>query len=290
MSGNLRYLGGVFRGSHAVAAGAMTTAQLRAMPVFRVLQGVYADTSQTRDHLLKCQAAAVLMPERAALGGWSAAALLGAPQPGYGEPVTVLVPEDAQWKGPRGVRVRRVSLPAADVVRRDDGQHHTTPSRTAWDLAALETTPTAVGVLDAMLRSGTITEDDLQRLLLGGTGRWGVVKVRRAFGLVDRRAMSPPESWLRVACILAGLPAPVPQFRVCDGDRFLGEGDLVWPEHKLVVEYEGEYHFDGVQIVKDDARYAAMIAAGWRVIRVAAHDLRSMDDLVRRIAAALALA
>lgn len=268
----------------------MTTAQLRRMPVFRVLQGVYADASQTRDHLLRCQAAAVLMPDGAVLGGWSAAALMGAPQPGYGEPVTVLVPDDVQWRGPRGVRVRRVSLPPADVVRREDGQHHTTPARTAWDLAALETTATAVGVLDAMLRADTLTEADLQRLLLAGFGRWGVAKVRRAFGLVDRRAMSPPESWVRVACHLAGLPPPVPQFSVCDGDRFIGDGDLVWPEHKLVVEYEGEYHFDGVQIVKDDARYAAMMAAGWRVIRVSALDLRSMDDLVRRIAAALTAA
>ena len=56
----------------------------------------------------------------------------------------------------------------------------------------------------------------------------------------------------------------------------------------MVVEYEGAYHFDGVQIVKDDARYERLIAAGWRVIRVSAADLRDLEVLVQRIADALA--
>jgi hypothetical protein len=101
--------------------------------------------------------------------------------------------------------------------------------------------------------------------------------------------MSPPESWVRVACVRSGLPAPVPQYAVeHDGVR-LGEVDLAWPEQKVIVEYEGEYHFDGVQIVKDDRRYARFEAAGWTVIRLSSADVRRMDDVVRRIAVALGL-
>jgi very-short-patch-repair endonuclease len=66
--------------------------------------------------------------------------------------------------------------------------------------------------------------------------------------------------------------------------------DLSWPEKKVIVEYEGAYHFDGVQIVRDDVRIARLVAAGWRVIRVAAHDLRDMDGVVRRIAQELGAA
>ena len=71
---------------------------------------------------------------------------------------------------------------------------------------------------------------------------------------------------------------------------FLGVVDLAWPEARVVVEYEGAYHFDGLQIVKDDARYAALTAAGWHVIRVLAADLRDLDSLVSRIASALEVA
>jgi len=58
----------------------------------------------------------------------------------------------------------------------------------------------------------------------------------------------------------------------------------------VIVEYEGAYHFDGVQIARDDVRIARLVAAGWTVIRVAAHDLRDMDGVVRRIAWAIGVA
>ena len=278
---------GVFVGAHAIAEGFLTARRLREGPFVRVLHGVYADASQPRDHLLRCRAAAALMPGGAVLGGRSAASVLGAPQPGYSAPVTVMLPDGVQWTGPSGVRTRRAQLPTADVVRRADGLHHTTAVRTAWDVAATESTATAVGVLDAMLRADDVTEADLRTLLTDGVGRWGVTRARRALGLCDRRSQSPPESWVRVACALAGLPAPVPQLEIYSAGVWLGQVDLAWPEHRVVVEYEGEYHFDGVQIAKDDHRYDRLIAAGWTVIRLAAHDLRDMDDVVRRIAAAL---
>nr|WP_246406213.1 DUF559 domain-containing protein [Modestobacter versicolor] len=99
--------------------------------------------------------------------------------------------------------------------------------------------------------------------------------------------MSPPESRVRVACHLAGLPHPVPQYAVHDDGRFLGQVDLAWPEAKLVVEYEGAHHFEGLQIVRDDERYARLTTAGWRVIRLGSADLRDLDAVVVRIREAL---
>jgi hypothetical protein len=111
--------------------------------------------------------------------------------------------------------------------------------------------------------------------------------VRRALDLVDVRSESPPESWVRVACALGGLPAPVPQFDVVDDGTWLARVDLAWPEARVVVEYEGEHHFDGLQIARDDVRLGRLVAAGWTVVRLSAADLRSMDDVVRRIGEAL---
>ena len=282
-----RSLHGVFIGAHAVAEGALTDRQLREGPYVRVLRGVYADPSLPRNHLLRCRAAALLMPAGAALGARSAAAVLGAPAPGYFDPVTVVLPIGEQWRGPAGVRVHRATLPREDVTGDDDGLRHTTPLRTAWDVAALERTATAVGVLDAMVRAGSFDVAQLRALLVDGRGRWRCRRVRQAFDLVDGRSESPPESWVRVACVLGGLPAPVPQFDVTADGEWLARVDLAWPDARLIVEYEGEYHFDGLQLVRDDVRLGRLVAAGWRVIRLAAHDLRDMDAVVARIAAEL---
>lgn len=283
-------LRGAFVGAHAVAEGALTRRQLHEGPYVRVLHGVYADPSLPRDHLLSCRAAALLIPARAALDGRSAATVMGAPAAPYGEPVTVLVPPGVQWRGPRGVRAHRAELEDVDVLVDDDWLvPHTTALRTAWDVGALEGTATAVGILDALVHVGLLDAAQLGPLLHAGAGRWGSRKVRRAFELVDGRSESPPESWVRVACAFGGLPAPVPQYDVVHEGTWLGRVDLAWPEARLIVEYEGAYHFEGIQIRTDDERYRRLVAAGWRVVRLSAADLRDMDAVLQRIRTALAL-
>nr|WP_239521121.1 DUF559 domain-containing protein [Blastococcus saxobsidens] len=282
-------LHGVFVGAHAVSEGVLSRAQLNNGPYLRVLHGVYADPSQPRDHMLKTRAASLLMPPVAAFGGRTAAALLGGPSPSFTDPVVVVVPHGTKWRGPRGVRVHTAGLSPADVVV-DGDLRFTVAARTAWDVAAHESVGNAVGVLDDMVRRGLVTPEALLRLVLDRGGAWGSRRVRRAFQLVDGRAESPPESWVRVACVLGGLPAPVPQYEVVHDGAWLGRVDLAWPEQRVIVEYEGAYHFDGVQLARDDARYERLLRAGWRVIRVAAHDLRDMDSLMARIGSALAAA
>ncbi len=280
-----RSLHGVFIASHAIAEGVITRKQVRGLRYQRVVQGVYADPSLRLDHQLRCQGVTLLLPEGTAIGGHSAAAWHGAPFAGPSDPVTVLRTADVRWAGPRGVKVHRTDLRPSDVVVIGDIPV-TTAARTAWDVAALEPLGTAVAALDAMVRTGSVTTDQLTAMAERGTGRWGVAKVRRAVPLVDPRAESAPESRVRVALVLAGL-TPVPQFEVFDGTALLARVDLGFPEARVAVEYEGAYHFDGAQIARDDARYARLRAAGWRIIRLAAHDLRDLDGVVARVRAAL---
>jgi hypothetical protein len=279
-----QHLTGVFLGSHAIAEGRLSRAQLRSLGYRRLVQGVYADPALELDHRLRCRGVALLLPRGAAVGGHSAAAWHGAPFAGPHDPVTVLRPSDVEWKGPRGVRVHRTEL-RPDEVMVVDGVPITSGRRTAWDVAALEPLGTAVAALDAMVRARSVTLTELTEMADRGAGRWGVTKVRRAVPLVDPRAESAPESRVRVALVLAGF-CPVPQFEVVVGGR-CRRLDLGWPEAKLALEYEGAHHFEGPQIVLDDERYAGLVAAGWRIIRVSASDLRDLDGVVVRVRAAL---
>lgn len=160
--------------------------------------------------------------------------------------------------------------------------------RTAWDLAALEPLPTAVAALDAMLRAGHVTAEQLVALVEQRAGCFAVSRMRMVVPLLDPRAESAPESRARVALVLAGL-SPVPQHEVRVDGCFVARVDLAWPEEKVAVEYEGAYHFDGVQIVRDDARIARLEAAGWIVIRLSAVDLRNLEAVVQRVTSALAV-
>lgn len=283
---SIRHLAGVFIGSHAVAEGVITRKQLRERGFRRLVQGVYADPGLPFDHRLFCRGVALLLPKGAVIGGHSAAAWHGAPFAAPHDPVTVLRPAQVQWRGPRGTRVHQTPFAISEVEERD-AVPVTSAVRTAWDVASMESVGTAVAALDAMVRAGSVDLPTLREMVDAGGGRWGVTKVRRAVPLVDPRAESAPESRVRVACLLAGL-SPVPQYEVRVGGALVGRVDLAFPEERLAIEYEGAYHFEDGQIVRDDARIARLIAAGWRVIRLSAADLRDLVLVVERIRSELA--
>jgi Protein of unknown function (DUF559) len=281
---------GVFIGSHAVAEGWLAAKQLKLYR--RLLHNVYADPSLVDDHQLRARAAGLVMPATAAIGGRSAAAWWGAPFSSVTDPVVVVAPRGCPWDGPRGVRVHKTELAPQDVVTLDDGLRITSSRRTAWDVATLEPLLTAVALLDGMLRDGGmrdggLTQEKFAAEVMSRRGQWRSNRAARVLPLLDGRAMSPPESKVRVVCHLNDLLHPVPQYEVYEDGVFLGQVDLAWPEAKLIVEYEGEYHFDELQIRRDDARYARLVAAGWRVIRLSSADLRDLDAVVARIRRAL---
>jgi Protein of unknown function (DUF559) len=287
---SLQSLRGVFLGSHAVAEGMVTRAQLQSGLYRRLLQNVYADPALPADHRLYARGATLVMPPDAVLGGRSAAAWFDAPFAAPLDPVLVVVPPDSSWRGPRGIRVHRTELRPSDVIVLDDAKEAvrlTTPLRTAWEIGTLESTAAAVALLDAMAHKGHVDEGSLLRIAHEARGKWGARRFGKVAPLVDGRSASRPESLVRVACARAGLPPPVPQFEVVVGGEILGRVDLAWPEARLIVEYEGAYHFDELQIRRDDHRYERMVAAGWRVIRLSSADLRNLDDVVARIRTAL---
>lgn len=116
--------------------------------------------------------------------------------------------------------------------------------------------------------------------------RWrpGARQLTQVLALLDGRARSLPESYVRLYLQAAGLPTGVPNGPVMLGDDRLATGDLVLEEYRLVLEYEGRQHAeDAYQFGVDIERYRRLRRAGWDYLQVVAADLRRPRVLVERV-------
>ena len=95
----------------------------------------------------------------------------------------------------------------------------------------------------------------------------------RTLALADDRAESPQETRARVRIRQAGFPPPVPQYRVTAHGRFVARVDLAWPDARVAVEYDGEWHAGADQLRLDRARLNKLVDAGWLVLHLTSVDL-----------------
>jgi very-short-patch-repair endonuclease len=277
----------VFRASEVLAAGLLTRGQLRTTAYRRLRQDVYAAAHLPVTHRLRVRAVALVAPPAGAFGGLTAAVLWGARDlAGPDDPVEVVVPTGVRWHPGPGVTVRSASL-AGDVVT--DGElRWTGRTRTALDLVRRGTVDDAVVLLDRLVQAGVADLDEVRAAAAALPRCRGSRQARTAAALSDGLAESPQETRLRLLVLRSGLPRPVAQYRVTAGGRFVARVDFGYPEQRLALEYDGAWHADSVQFARDRQRLNRLLAAGWRVLFVTAQDLHRPDQLVVRIAAALA--
>ena len=109
---------------------------------------------------------------------------------------------------------------------------------------------------------------------------------RRALSLVREDSWSPRESATRVLLVTSGLPEPELNSDIFDDQGyFLGCLDMVFPQYKVAVEYQGRQHASTYS--SDIERIEALRAAGWDVIQVTSTLLSRPTVLVKRVATAL---
>ncbi|RYP87698.1 hypothetical protein EKO23_04685 [Nocardioides guangzhouensis] len=139
-----------------------------------------------------------------------------------------------------GVRSGERHFDEGDIVE-IAGLRVTTAVRTAWDLGRLQPRYRAMGGLDAMLRLGEFSKDELLAGIERFRGQRGVVQLRDLAPRVDPRAESLPESMLRLHWEeQPGLGRPVPQLPVFDDggiERY--RLDLADPIRRVAAEYDG---------------------------------------------------
>ncbi|SDS26342.1 hypothetical protein [Microterricola viridarii] len=128
---------------------------------------------------------------------------------------------------------------------------------------------------------------DIERSVRAVGGRRGHAHVRAAYPQLRARVESPRETRLRRAVVAAGLPEPEVNVWILDRQgRPIALGDLVYPEYKVLLEYDGEQHRQlDAQYARDVQRLNDIAAEDWRHIRQNKH--MSLAEAVERTRQAL---
>lgn len=123
-----------------------------------------------------------------------------------------------------------------------------------------------LAVLDDVSRRLAMTPDRLAAVHDLLRGRPGAAQVHELFPLVDARAESPAESYVRLSCIDHGVPPDDIQARMTAGGRVVARVDLLWrlPDGRwLVVEVDGiRPHSTPQALVRDAPRQNQLVASG----------------------------
>jgi hypothetical protein len=114
---------------------------------------------------------------------------------------------------------------------------------------------------------------------------------RLILALAEMRARtdSARESMLRLILMRAGLPEPEVNGEIVNKSGVtIAHGDLLFREYRTLVEYDGGHHrTDEAQFDIDIERLDAIMAEGWRVIRVGKKLMRRRAILLPKVATAL---
>ncbi len=195
-----------------------------------------------------------------------------------------------------GIVHHTATVMPGDVVERD-GLEMTTPVRTLFEVCQVGSVEQGLVVADWMLHEGLVRPGEMA-LMHERAAAWpGLATAQLVKRLADGRVESVGESRTRFLCWQAGLPAPVPQYEV---RTRLGDFrcDFAWPEHGLVVEFDGRGKYtsllrDGddpsIVVVREKRREDAIReTTGWIVLRLTWSDLAQPRRTAELIAAKLA--
>ncbi len=262
--------------------------------VRRVMTDLYlpADEPDTVDS--RARAASLVLPAHAVAVDGTAAWIWGVDTR---RPWALDLPPQVEFFALRGntrLRRRDVRSGVRDLAQTDlvelDGVRVTTPVRTSLDLACRRGPYDALAAMDGLARAQGVDQDALLRELPRFRRRRGVVQARRLVSLVDGRSESPGESFVRLALIDAGLPAPEPQHWVAIDGVPTYRLDLAYVWMKICIEYDGAmFHSTPEQVAADGRRRDWLRTHGWVVIVVRKDQFRGpgLDAWLHQVRRAL---
>ncbi len=253
----------------------------------RLRRGLYARSgpddpeSRAAEHVAEARAGLRRRSAGHAISHLSAAAVFGLPLPlgpaGFVH-LTVVAGTPRSRRSPRTIVHHCDSGPTPTTCV--DGLEVTTVARTAADCLRLWGARVSVPIVDAALRAGLVTPDEILTEL-DGQRRWrGRPRAFQTLPLVDGRRESWLESYAFTLLSEWGLETPTPQLVVLNSrGRFLGRVDGGWLGEATVLELDGRGKYadrpDEAWAVEKN-RYDAMGNLGLERVRF------GLDDLLRR--------
>jgi hypothetical protein len=249
---------------------------------------VLVDSSRQLELLTRAAAALLTVGPDSVLCGLTAARLHGCTAANM-SPIHVLMRYERRMQKRAELRVHRGWFSDEDVTE-IEGLPVLAFDRTIGDLLCSPDRREALACADqavalhpepqrAMFIAAIAAQLDQRR------DRRGTRQAADLLRLVDGRAESPPESWLRLLVVEAGFPPPTVQYRVLNRDGALVYRlDLAWPEIRIALEYDGHEAHVGRR-AQDAARDADLARRGWLTVRATVDDLRNprrlLDELTR---------
>jgi very-short-patch-repair endonuclease len=198
----------------------------------------------------------------------------------------------------RGVRLRRTGIRVHESTDLDrcrivqiDGIPVTDAGRMLLDLARYVGPSRLARNMEACRRAGFVDWSDLTRTLLAHArrGRPGIRRFREVLAAsCHRETITDSDFEMLVLALLLehGLPEPVLHHQVWDGDRFVAEVDLAYPERRVAMECDGDVHLEKPVHERDLPRQNDLILLGWTVLRFTPDRYWTRPDTIIRDARA----
>ncbi|MGH2725472.1 MAG: endonuclease domain-containing protein [Actinomycetota bacterium] len=189
-------------------------------------------------------------------------------------------------RGPRSITIHSEpgGIPPEDITT-IEGIPVTKSVRTLLDLATVEPEEVVEHCLDEWLRRRLVSLSSLERWLKDPVKRrhrgapvlQRLVDVRATVGVTE----SPLETEILKLLRCEGLPIPMLQYVVRDGDRFVGRVDMAYPEHRVAIEVDSFKHHDQRRSFDAErARGNDLQSLGWLMLRITSKHLEEGPDAV----------
>lgn len=304
---NVVGLGPGFLRREALALGLTDTMLRRAMAkgeLVRPRQGLYVDglwwskANPESRHREVARAAVRLFAQPVVMSHWTAALLHGLPVWNVDlrrVHVTHLAPASGRLQGDIVHHRSRRELTGNEEV---DNVPVTGVARTVIDCAKLGGVERGMVVADGALAKGLVTPRCLVEQAVAQDHDPHSLPVRLVVGGATALAQSAGETRSRLLFSRAGLPTPQLQYKVYDAfGKLLGIVDFAWPEHGVIVEFDGKVKYvnfvpegkTALDVLMEEKQREDRIreATGWTVIRLTWDDLNHPDRTAARIRRAM---
>jgi hypothetical protein len=239
--------------------------------------GVYHLTGAPRTWESRLLAPVLSIGGGACASHTSAAVLHGVPGFGRGTPEITI---------PRGMEHRRADVRVHTSTDLDrcapvdiDGVPSTSLERTLLDVGRVIGDVRLLRSIEWARRRELTDWPQLIRMLVvhARRGRPGIQRMRRVIvANMDRREVTDSDFELLVLALLAehGMPTPVLHHRIHDGERFVAEVDLAYPDLRITIELDGDVHLLPEVRERDLPRQNDLVLTGWTVLRFSYARLR----------------